>query len=348
MASYVILNDDSIHTESNGNSLGVEVHIMIYQNASTDFLNNTTFLNFRVFNRGIHSYNNFKVAMYVDADLGYYGDDFVGCDSSKNMIFTYNADNLDETSSGIQGYGENPPAIGVVSLNHNMTVAGYYTSTNQYPHSDPIDALEFWNYMNGRWADSSLWYYGGWGFAGSTNVTSIPTKYMFNGNPFTGEGWSEVTNNNPPGDRRMFMVLDSVDLNPTDEMCYDLAVIYNRQGSNLESVNGLLGVADSAKNFYSQSVFNCNHVTSGIFENEISSINLQPNPSNGIFSISSTEMDLHNMNVSVTDALGKAVDFDSIQAGEKVTINLSDKEGLFFIELTIDNKPRRTKVWIVN
>jgi|LauGreDrversion4_2_1035121.scaffolds.fasta_scaffold1298218_1 hypothetical protein len=83
MASYVILNDDSIHTESNGNSLGVEVHIMIYQYASTDFLNNTTFLNFREFNRGIHSYNNFKVAMYVDADLGCYGDDFVGCDSSK-------------------------------------------------------------------------------------------------------------------------------------------------------------------------------------------------------------------------------------------------------------------------
>jgi hypothetical protein len=265
----------------------------------------------------------------------------------KNMIFTYNADNLDETSGNVQGYELNPPAIGVVSLSHNMTVAGYYASS-QYPYSAPHDSLEFWNNMNGRWADGSLWYYGCLGFAGSPNVTSIPTKYMFNGNPFTGEGWSEVTNNNPSGDRRMFMVLDSVNLNPTDEMCYDLAVIYNRQGSNLESVNGLLDVADSAKNFYSQSVFNCNQVTSGIFENEISSINLQPNPSNGIFSISSTEMDLHNMNVSVTDALGKAVDFDSIQTGEKITINLSDKAGLFFIELTIDNKPRRTKVWIVN
>ena len=31
------------------------------------------------------------------------------------MIFTYNADNLDETSGNVQGYELNPPAIGVVS-----------------------------------------------------------------------------------------------------------------------------------------------------------------------------------------------------------------------------------------
>jgi hypothetical protein len=348
MASYVILNDDSVHTESNGNSLGVEVHIMAYQYVSNDFLNNSTFLNFRVFNRGIHSYNNFKIAMYVDADLGYYGDDYIGCDSLKDLIYTYNSDNLDETSSGIQGYGGNPPAIGVVSLNHHMQVAGYYGSSNQYPHSDPSGASEFWNYMDGRWADGSPWYYGGLGYVGSTNVTSNPTRYMFSGNPYTSQGWSEVSNNNPSGDRRMFMVLDSVGLIPADEICYDLAVIYNRQGTNLENVNGLLGIADSAKNFYAQMAFNCNQVTSGIYENEITSINVQPNPSNGIFSITSTEMDLHDMKIAVTDALGKIVDFETIQTGEKVILNLSGKEGLFIIELIVNNKPYRTKVMIVN
>lgn len=59
-------------------------------------------------------------------------------------------------------------------------------------------------------------------------------------------------------------------------------------------------------------------------------------------------MDLQNMNVSVTDALGKIVDFEIIQTGEKVTLNLSEKEGLFFIELNSNTKSYRTKVLIVD
>ncbi|MEY3845727.1 MAG: hypothetical protein RL293_2149 [Bacteroidota bacterium] len=235
-ACYVIYNDDRPHLNSNGNSMRIEVHAMIYQFASNDFLNETTFMNMRVFNRGALSFSNFKLGFYMDADIGGYNDDFIGCDSTLNLMYTYNYDNFDTD------YGLNPPALGAISLSHNMENMSYYTSTSAYPYNDPGPALEYWNFLNGMWANGAGFYYG---------------------NPYTNQGWSEVSAQNPPGDRRGVMTLEDVQLNSNTQTCYDMAIIYNRHGNHLENVQGLLEVADSIQQFYNLQVnyYNCVQVT---------------------------------------------------------------------------------------
>lgn len=256
-ASYVIYNDDRPHLYTNGNSMRIEVHVMIYQFASTDYLNETTFMNLRIFNRGALSFANFKCGFFMDADVGGYNDDYVGCDSTLNLMYTYNYDNTDSE------YGINPPAIGAISLSHDLENMSYFTSTSAYPYNDPSPALEYWNFLNGMWANGFGFYYGGQGHGGTAATSNIPTKFMFSGNPYTNQGWTEVSAQNPPGDRRSLMTLEDVQLNSHTQTCYDLAIIYNRQGNHLENVQGLLEVADSIQQFYNVQVnyFNCDQVT---------------------------------------------------------------------------------------
>lgn len=255
-ACYVIYNDDRPHLNTSGNSMRIEVHVMIYQFATTDYLNETTFINLRIFNRGALSFANFKCGFFMDADIGGYSDDYIGCDSTLNLMYTYNYDNMDTE------YGINPPAIGAISLSHQMENMSYFTSNSAYPYNDPGPALEYWHFLNGMWANGAGFYYGGLGYGGASGSTT-PTNYMFSGNPFTNQGWSEFSSTNPPGDRRGVMTLENVQLDSQTQTCYDLAIIYNRQGNHLENVQGLLEVADSIQQFYNLQVnyFNCQQVT---------------------------------------------------------------------------------------
>ena len=113
-AVYTIMNDKEDLHGSGGDPIGIEVHFMFYQFNSTDFLNNTTFIDVDVYNRGTQTLNDFKVAFAYDGDLGNPSDDYFGCDSVTNMMYMYNGDAVDESSGGQVGYGANPPSAGIV------------------------------------------------------------------------------------------------------------------------------------------------------------------------------------------------------------------------------------------
>ena len=49
----------------------------------------------------------------MDADLGNYADDYVGCDVTRGLGYCFNGDNFDQNNAGKIGYGSNPPAIGI-------------------------------------------------------------------------------------------------------------------------------------------------------------------------------------------------------------------------------------------
>ena len=99
----------------------------------------------------------------------------------------------------------------------------YYTSTSAYPYNDPGPAAEFYNFMEGQWANGSEMYYGGLG-----NTPGVLSDYMFpgtsdplswstGGTDMTGQypnGWDESTNNNPAGDRRFVQSAGPFTLKP--------------------------------------------------------------------------------------------------------------------------------------
>lgn len=277
-ATYMILNDKQNIHGSGGEPMGVECHFMFYQHSSTNYLNNTIFLNVKVINRSTQDYPEFKVGCFMDPDIGFGADDAVGCDTTKKVMYAYNYYDNDND------YGNIPPAVGVVNLNQSMDVFGYFS--NDMPQMNlPSSAADFQNYLDGKWRDGLPFTSGGNGYGGNEN-----TKYMFPGNPNNQGEWSEIDEEITPSDKKMFMTANIGPLNSGKEKCLDYAFIVGSGDDHLENVNNLLDVATDVQNFFnSQQDFICQNYEETLDVNT-NKANLDfptvfPNPSTGQITI---------------------------------------------------------------
>jgi len=117
-AIYVIYNDDrDIHKDSGGKKMKVEVHMMAYAfNLPNDSaFKNTIFLNFKIFNRSSRIYYDTYLGAWSDFDIGYYGDDYIGCDVKRSSFFGFNGKPIDGMGQ-TYAYGAHPPAQSVTIL----------------------------------------------------------------------------------------------------------------------------------------------------------------------------------------------------------------------------------------
>lgn len=112
---FWIFNDKgNAHYSSQGEPLGVEIHAQAWGwQSNVEALNNTTFYTYKIINRSTNNYEDFRVGWWSDSDVGTATDDYVGCDVSRGMGYSFNGDANDEPSSSSAGYGVNPPAIGI-------------------------------------------------------------------------------------------------------------------------------------------------------------------------------------------------------------------------------------------
>ena len=111
---YWIFNDKgNVHSESQGEPIGMEIRAQAFAFATNDEVNNMTFNNYVLINQGTQTLTNTYMCQWVDSDLGGISDDYVGCDVQRGLGYTYNGDAFDESDSFSPGYGENPPAFGV-------------------------------------------------------------------------------------------------------------------------------------------------------------------------------------------------------------------------------------------
>lgn len=109
-----IFNDKgNIHGESGGDPIGMEVRAQAFSFATNDEVNQMTFYNYEMINRGTQTLFNTYFAQYADADVGGSEDDFVGCDVSRGLGYAFNGDNDDQTNGGAIGYFTRPPAVGI-------------------------------------------------------------------------------------------------------------------------------------------------------------------------------------------------------------------------------------------
>jgi len=108
-----IFNDKgNIHTESQGSAIGIEVRAQAFAFATNDVINNMTFYSYEVINRSTFELTQTYFSPWVDTDLGYARDDFVGCDVGRGLGYCYNGRAIDGNGE-VESYGEQPPAIGV-------------------------------------------------------------------------------------------------------------------------------------------------------------------------------------------------------------------------------------------
>jgi hypothetical protein len=111
---YWIFNDKgNIHTESQGEPIGMEIQAQMFAFNTNDEINNMTFCNYVLINRGSLTLEETYFAQWVDTDLGNPNDDYVGCDVERGLGYSYNGTDFDQSSQSGPGYGAQPPAIGI-------------------------------------------------------------------------------------------------------------------------------------------------------------------------------------------------------------------------------------------
>ncbi len=220
---FFIFNDktDTSFRDSQGVPIGVEIHGFAYafDTPGNPALNNTTFLSYKIFNRSQHTLTDAYIGTFMDIDLGYAWDDFVGCDVGRGAFFGYNGDDFDEKvfnsfdSTYYPAYEYNIPAQGIVILggpymdadgednpaggcdesingvgfgdgiadNERYGMSNFVAFSNwSGPTGDPVVDYEFYNYMKSIWKDSTALLYGGNGHV-SSGAYGPAAKFMFPG-----------------------------------------------------------------------------------------------------------------------------------------------------------------------
>lgn len=107
-----VFNDmGNVHTESLGQPIGMEIRAQAFAFSTNDEINNMTFYTYEIINRSTYELRETYFSQWVDADLGYAQDDFVGCDVKRGLGYCYNGDEDDGPGSG--SYSGIPPAVGI-------------------------------------------------------------------------------------------------------------------------------------------------------------------------------------------------------------------------------------------
>ena len=108
-----IFNDKgNFHSETQGASIGFEIRAQAFGFTTNDEINNMTFYSYEIINRSTFTLTNTYFSPWVDTDLGYAWDDYVGCDVGRGLGYCYNGTSIDGSGEP-EAYGDQPPAIGV-------------------------------------------------------------------------------------------------------------------------------------------------------------------------------------------------------------------------------------------
>lgn len=380
-----IFNDKgNSHTESGGNPIGLEIQAQAFAFSTADTnLSNTTFYQYKVINRCGLSLYNCWFGQYVDADLGYFDDDYVGCDVGRNLGYFYNGDADDDLPGG---YGLNPPAVGVVNLHgpfadvmdgidndHDSTIDEPYEETlfstfivfenSASVQGYPTSTLHYYNYLHGVWKDGSTLVYGGTGYQTPGGDTC---SYMFpdNSDPY-GWGtrgvplsqlfpWSESnpTNGgvpNSPGDRRFLMSSGPFTMLPGAVEFYTRAAVWARAstGGPLASLALLKSATDEIQSFFDSCYTG---IPTGIntINMELSST-VFPNPANNAVTITLLNTKSRIEKFRLFDLNGKTIlEFSGVMNG---TIHLNTSElspGIYFYSIQVEKGKRANGKFIIS
>ncbi len=203
-------------------AMGIEVQTSAFAYATQDFLNNATFYNYRVINRGPLTIDSTYIAVWDDADLGYYLDDFIGCDTSRGLGILYNGTNNDGGAAGnpANAYGVNPPQIaldffqgpkrvtkrpGLTDTVEQLDMTNFtYYNNDPSIIGNPSNGIQIYYYMTGsiRNGERFSYDYQGPGVPSKGYGAGPVSNFVFWGDPSDNTQWSECACDNNPGDRR--------------------------------------------------------------------------------------------------------------------------------------------------
>lgn len=235
--------------------MGVEIQQTSFAFLSPG-LTNMYFVKWKVINKSNNEWDSTFTAIACDPDVGDSGDDAAGCDSTQDIAFCYNFDNEDVD------YGAAPPAVGFKYLQSPIVYTGNPNDTAKLPYGnlvgyrsiglslfttffnggnectgDPDQAVNAYNFMK---------YGEGCGNPLINWTTGGPSKYKWNGNACTKQGWYDSAQS----DIRFLQVSGPFTMNSQDTQIIVVGAFIERGSNNNQSVCALLDAGSRVQRFY--------------------------------------------------------------------------------------------------
>ena len=360
MFIWFVYNDrGNIHSETQGSPMGLEIQTTAFAYATNDEINNMTFYTSQLTNRGFNDIVDCYMGQWVDADLGNYSDDYVGCDVGRSLGYCYNGDDDDE---GVLGYGLNPPTVGVDYFEgptDNGTELGlstfmYYNNDSDPIRGNPDVAIEFYNLLQGKWLGGQNVTFGGNGLGGSQQ-----TKYMFSGGTdpdFPGQCWDEKSAGNQPADRRFLQSTGPFKMGAGESQRITTGVVWARTTSGgagapcNSSAQGSLSILKLASD-KAQTLFNNNFkILDGP---DAPDIEIQELESELVLKILNASSDkVENYEETYKDALNKEKSYKFegyvIYQLKDATVNTGDLENVDKARLLFQSDVKNKRAQIIN
>lgn len=369
---FCIFNDKGdVHTETGGQSIGIEVRLTAYAYgcpstiAQYPELANTTFYHYKIINKSPYNLNKTYVGFWSDIGIGDYKDDYIGSNQKEGYVYGYNATPFDSV------YGNFIPATGTVLLkgpladsndlldnngDGNIDEAGeeitiptitYFNTLfnnvgNPIPQmTRPTVASHYYNYMTGFWKDGSPFTCGGNGYGGTTQTNSIFTSSYTPIGP-CGSNWTEISAGNPSGDRTYLLSAGTFTLEANSSIEFEIAFVTSMDSSatnsNLASVIKLEQDIQKIKNFYKLAVkpscIDTNLIAKSIYPKK-KEITFGPNPVEQEITINFEQYYSYVSTVKIYDLLGRVMFENKYINQEIAKIDLSHlSKAVYLIEIS--------------
>ena len=319
--STLTLSDNGpSHNNTNGNPLGIEVHVLNYGYHRNTMIDNVVYYDYTIINRSTNNYSDFRFAQWAVTELGCHWDDYIGFDSTWRMAVFYNGNNNDGLGmpSGTDHFGTKIPmaAITMVRLpgdsstsyvpagsftyyNNNSSVLGLPTVDTEYNH---YMRSEYWNGQH--FTDD----YVGPGGGSSGHGPGPNTNYVFPGDPSIDSQWSECSSGNNPSDYNCILSSGSFDLPSGSTRNVTIALITTWP----DTLNACPGGSFDSIKLYADTAWAVYHNSSGagvatVQGTGAGGYRLYPNPTTGTVHLVQSDARDGTTEVSVTNYIGQAV-----------------------------------------
>jgi len=248
--------------------LDVEVQTTMFGFDRPDVFGDMVFLNQLVINRGSNTLTDTYMGLWSDPDLGYAGDDFVGCNVPLGVGYVWNdgdddqyitldtgtpaagydffqgpmvdCDAGEDCSVGAKMFGTRHPG----KKNLSMSSFAFYINGDA-TYTDPSDEIEGYYYMQGLRKDGSA-------FPNAIAGDDFNQKFCFYGDPALAHSTTNPVDGNytPSADRRFLMNVGPFTMAPGDSQEVVFGIFHAAGGGALASVAYLMEVDALAQTAY--------------------------------------------------------------------------------------------------
>lgn len=221
---WVFNDKGNVKLQSQTEGIGMEVQASAFGYTRQDAMNDATFYNYRLINRGGLTLDSCYMATWTDADLGYAFDDYIGCDTNRGLGILYNGKSEDGNGE-VTSYGKEVPMVGVdfflgptkytdsvdaktgntirIGRRLPMQVFTYFNNGTSII-GDPTNGAQIYFYMTGSIRTGQRFSndFQGPGVISRGFGSGPLSRWIFTGDPSEKNAWSECSCNNPANDRR--------------------------------------------------------------------------------------------------------------------------------------------------